>query len=131
MDKKIFLFDKNMYDVETINALTEFECELWVSEADYDGDNSILKIDANGYDNFVTALDAEVVFLDQNDYYIKVFGFGNEQREVKTILDKDILFHFDIDETLKYLKGFKKQGYTSIYEDENGNIVASKIEKGV
>lgn len=75
MDKKIFLFDKEVYNEGTIKTLTEKECEEWVAENDYEGDNSILKIDANGYESIQDALDAEVGFLDQNDYYIKEFGF--------------------------------------------------------
>ena len=75
MDKKIFLFDKEVYNERTIKTLTEKECEEWVADNDYEGDNSILKIDANGYDTIAIALDAEVGFLDQNDYYIRVFGF--------------------------------------------------------
>ena len=75
MDKKIFLFDKVYNEEESVKTLTEKECEELVADNDYEGDNSILKIDANGYDSIQDALDAEVGFLDQNDYYIKVFGF--------------------------------------------------------
>ena len=75
MDKKIFLFDKEIYNEETINALTEKECEEWVTDSDYEGDNSILKIDANAYDSVADALDTEVGFLEQDGYYIKSFGF--------------------------------------------------------
>lgn len=75
MDKKIFLFDKEIYNEETINALTEKECEEWVTDSDYEGDNSILKIDANAYDSVADALEGEVGFLEQDGYYIKGFGF--------------------------------------------------------
>jgi len=75
MDKKIFLFDKEFYNEEFIKTLTEKDCEKWVAENDYDGDNSILKIDANGYSTIRIALYAEVGCLDLNDYYIRAFGF--------------------------------------------------------
>ena len=75
MDKKIFLFDKEVYAASVVKQLTEKDCEEWVAENDYEGDNFILKIDANGYDSIQDALDTEVGFLDQNDYYMKVFGF--------------------------------------------------------
>ena len=75
MDKKIFLFDKEFYNEEFIKTLTEKDCEKWVAENDYDGDNSILKIDANGYESVIDALDEEVGFIDAAYFYIRAFGF--------------------------------------------------------
>ena len=75
MDKKIFLFDKEFYTEDTINTLSEKDCEELVAEDDYEGVNYILKIDANGYDTIGMALDAEVGFLDWDDFYMRAFGF--------------------------------------------------------
>jgi len=75
MDKKIFLFDKEFYDKEPINALTEKECEELVADSKYVGDDSILKIDANGYESVIDALDEEVGFIDAAYFYIRAFGF--------------------------------------------------------
>ena len=75
MDKKIFLFDKVYNEEESVKTLTEKECEELVADNDYEDDDPILKIDANAYESVADALDAEVGFLDQNDFYIRVFGF--------------------------------------------------------
>lgn len=87
MDKKIFLFDKEVYNECTIKTLTEKDCEEWVAENDYEADNSILKIDANGYDTIGIALEAEVGFLDFDDFYIRAFGFDNLQDEYRKLED--------------------------------------------
>ncbi len=75
MDKKIFLFDKEFYNADTINTLSEKDCEELVAEDDYEGVSYILKIDANGYDTIAIALDTEVGFLDWADFYMRAFGF--------------------------------------------------------
>ncbi len=77
MDKKIFLIDKSCYRKELVENLTEKDLEEWVADNDYEGDNSILKIDANAYDSVDEAIDGEGLssFMDLNDYYVFTFGF--------------------------------------------------------
>ena len=75
MDKKIFLFDKDFYTSDSVKTLTEKDCEELVAKDAYNDDISILKIDANGYDTIDIALEAEVGYLDLNDFYIRSFGF--------------------------------------------------------
>lgn len=73
MDKKIFLIDKSYYRREMVNNLTEDELEDWVMEDTYEDNDTIIKIDANGYDSVELALN-EFGF-DENDYYVFTFGF--------------------------------------------------------
>ena len=77
MDKKIFLIDKSCYRKELVENLSEKDLEEWVADNDYEGDNSILKIDANAYDSVDKAIDEEGFssFMDLNDYYVFSFGF--------------------------------------------------------
>lgn len=76
MDKKVFLLDKQHYRKERVENLTEKDLEEWVAENDYEGDNTILKIDANGYSNVEEAIEGEgLSFLDLDDYYMFEFGF--------------------------------------------------------
>ena len=84
MDKKIFLFDKEVFSEATIQNLTEKDCEKWAAENDYVDNDIILKVDANVYDSVADALEGEVAFLDRNDYYIKEFGFSGDQKEAET-----------------------------------------------
>lgn len=75
MDKKIFLIDRNYYRREMVENLTEDELEDWVAEDSYDDNETIIKIDANAYDNVNDAIDNELVFSDIDDYYVFSFGF--------------------------------------------------------
>ena len=75
MDKKIFLLDKEQYTKEQIDNLTEKDLEEWVAEEDYDDNDSIIKIDANGYASVDEAIDEEMSMLNKEDYYIRSFGF--------------------------------------------------------
>ncbi len=73
MDKKIFLIDKSCYRKELVENLTEKDLEEWVADSDYEGDNSVLKVDANAYDSLDEAIAGEI--MDLNDYYLFAFGF--------------------------------------------------------
>lgn len=75
MDKKIFLIDRNYYRREMVENLTEDELEDWVAEDSYDDNETIIKIDANAYDNVNDAIDNELVYCDLDDYYVFSFGF--------------------------------------------------------
>ena len=75
MDKKIFLLDKEQYNKEQVDGLTEKELEEWVAEEDYDDHYSIIKIDANGYTSVDEAIDEEMSMLNKEDYYVRSFGF--------------------------------------------------------
>lgn len=75
MDKKVFLLDKDHYTDNIVSGLTEKDLEEWVAENDYEGDNSIIKIDANGYEDVNSAIEGEFSFIDKDDYYIFSFGF--------------------------------------------------------
>ena len=75
MDKKIFLLDKEQYTKEQVDGLTEKDLEEWVAEEDYDGNYSIIKIDANGYASVDEAIDEEMSILTKDEYYIRSFGF--------------------------------------------------------
>ena len=74
MDKKVFLIDKSAYRKELVNNLSEKDLEEWVAEENYD-DFTIIKIDANGYDNAEEAIVNELPYADTEDYYIYTFGF--------------------------------------------------------
>lgn len=75
MDKKVFLLDKERYSENTAKSFSEKELENWVSRSTYDYDLSIIKIDANGYDDVESAIVNELPFNDIDDYYIRSFGF--------------------------------------------------------
>ena len=75
MDKKVFLLDKERYSENTAKSFSEKELEKWVSRSTYDYDLSIIKIDANGYDDVESAIVNELPFNDIDDYYIRSFGF--------------------------------------------------------
>ena len=76
MDKKVFLLDKEHYTKEQVENLTEKDLEEWVAEEDYDNNDTIIKIDANGYSTPEAAIDGEGGgFYDSEDYYIFSFGF--------------------------------------------------------
>jgi len=77
MDKKIFLLDRDAYYESQIKSLnlTENDLEEWVMENDFNDDNSIIKVDANGYDTADDALHGELPFIDKDDYIIFTFNF--------------------------------------------------------
>jgi len=77
MDKKIFLLDRDVYNESQIKSLnlTEKDLEEWVMENDYNDDNSIIKVDANGYDTADDALQGELPFINTDDYIIFAFNF--------------------------------------------------------
>ena len=75
MDKKVFLLDKERYSEETAKSLSEKDLEEWVAEEDYNENYTIIKIDANGYDDVESAIVNELPFNDIDDYYIRSFGF--------------------------------------------------------
>ena len=74
-DKKVFLLDRQHYRKEQVENLTEKDLEEWVAEEDYNSDNTIVKIDANGYDSAEEAFINEMPFADIEDYYVVTFGF--------------------------------------------------------
>ena len=75
MDKKVFLLDKERYNEETAKSLSEKDLEEWVADEDYNENYTIIKIDANGYDDVESAIVNELPFNDIDDYYIRSFGF--------------------------------------------------------
>ena len=75
MDKKVFLLDKSYFSKTMVSNFTEKELEKWVAEEEYIGDNTIVKIDANGYDSAEDAFINEMPFADIEDYYVITFGF--------------------------------------------------------
>jgi hypothetical protein len=76
MDKKVFLLDRQHYRREMVENLTEKDLEEWVAEEDYEGDYSIIKIDANAYSTPKEAIESELgTWYDEEDYYIFTFGF--------------------------------------------------------
>lgn len=75
MDKKVFLLDKSYYPQTMVDNLTEKDLEKWVAEEDYNGDYTIVKIEANGYDSAEEAIVNEMPFADMDDYYMVAFGF--------------------------------------------------------
>ena len=75
MDKKVFLLDKEQYNKEQVDGLTEKDLEEWVAEEDYDDNYSVIKIDANGYTSVDEAIDKEMSMLNKEDYYVRSFGF--------------------------------------------------------
>lgn len=75
MDKKIFLVLKSNYRKDLVENLSESDLENWVAENDYESDDSIIKIDANGYDTPEEALEKEISFADVEEYYVFSFGF--------------------------------------------------------
>ena len=77
MDKKVFLLDKDYYWVpkHLLDNLTEKVLEEWVAEDDYNDNNTIIKIDANGYDSAEDAVINEMPSVDLADYYMFAFGF--------------------------------------------------------
>jgi hypothetical protein len=74
-DKKVFLLDKQHYRKEQVENLTEKDLEEWVAEEDYDDNYTIVKIDANSYASAEEAIEAEMPFVDVDDYYVFSFGF--------------------------------------------------------
>ena len=76
MDKAIYLLDKMNYRYDIIKNLTHKDLEEWVAENDYEGDNSILKIDANGYNSVDEALSEEMPWVGNVENYYWVFSFG-------------------------------------------------------
>jgi hypothetical protein len=74
-DKKVFLLDKQHYRKEQVENLTEKDLEEWVAEEDYDDNYTIVKIDANSYASAEEAIEAEMPFVDLDDYYVFSFGF--------------------------------------------------------
>jgi hypothetical protein len=80
MDKKVFLLDKQHYQKEMVENLTEKDLEEWVAEEDYDDNYTIIKIDATMYDSPDAAIVGELNpidgLFDINDYYMFTFGFS-------------------------------------------------------
>jgi hypothetical protein len=74
-DKKIFLIEKSCYRKEVVANLTEKELEEWVAEEEYLDNPTIIKVDANSYANEEEALEAQIPFLSEDDYYFFSFGF--------------------------------------------------------
>ena len=72
-DKKIFLLDKDVYTEKQVKSLTEKDLEEWVAEEDYEGDYSIMKIDANSYKSVEDALLGEGCLFPEY-YHIRSFG---------------------------------------------------------
>lgn len=75
MDKKVFLLDKERYSEETAKSFSEKDLEEWVADEDYNENYTIIKIDANGYDDVESAIVNELPFNDIDDYHIRSFGF--------------------------------------------------------
>lgn len=75
MDKKVFLLDKDKYQKEFVSNLSEKDLEKRVAEEDYNGDDTIIKIDANGYNSVSEAIKGEGLTCNLEDYYVFAFGF--------------------------------------------------------
>lgn len=79
MDKVIYLIDKDYYQQNVADSLTQDVLEEWVAECEYEGDNSIIKIDANAYDTIHQALGEEMGYEEvlniEDGYWIRAFGF--------------------------------------------------------
>lgn len=75
MDKAIYLFDKVRYTENDIANLSWKDCEEWMADEDYFGDDTIMKIDANGYDTLEEALAQECCTEMIEGNRIKAFGF--------------------------------------------------------
>lgn len=75
MDKNIYLLDKEFYTKEMVANLTEKDLEKWVAEEDYNDNYTIVKIDANGYNDVNEAFVNEMPLADIEDYYVFAFGF--------------------------------------------------------
>lgn len=77
-DKVIFLLDKERYTDQDVQDLTRKDLEKWVAEEDYDGDYTIMKIDASAYDSVSEAIEEETGFIAPCDvheiYYVFAFG---------------------------------------------------------
>ena len=78
MDKVIYLIDKERYTKQDVQDLTQKDLEKWVAEEDYNGDYTIMKIDANGYNSISDAIKEELGFIDPCDVHENyfVFAFG-------------------------------------------------------
>lgn len=77
-DKVIFLLDKERYTDQDVQDLTRKDLEKWVAEEDYNGDYTIMKIDASAYDSVSEAIEEETGFIapcDVHEIY-HVFAFG-------------------------------------------------------
>ena len=75
MDKKIFLLDREYYSEGFVSTLTEKDLESFVSKEDYEDNDTIIKIDANGYESVEAALDDALLIMPEEYYYIISFGF--------------------------------------------------------
>lgn len=75
MEKKVFLLDKEHYTKKQVENLTERDLEKWVAEEDYTENYTIVKIDANSYANAKDAIEAEIPYASEDDYYVLSFGF--------------------------------------------------------
>lgn len=84
MDKKVFLLDKEHYTSQEVERLTEKDLEEWVAEED-DLTNictyhyTIIKIEADSYSTADEAIKEEMPCVNADDYYIRSFGFGNDE----------------------------------------------------
>lgn len=93
MDKKVFLLDKERYTSQQVESLNEKDLEEWVAEED-DLTNictyhyTIIKIDANSYSTADEAIKEEMPCVNADDYYIRSFGFGEDEPNKKRGLRK-------------------------------------------
>lgn len=76
MDKKIYLLDKECYTKEMVANITEKDLEEWVAEEDYNDNYTIVKINANGYNDVNEAFVNEMPFANIEDYYVFAFGLS-------------------------------------------------------
>ena len=75
MDKKVFLLDKEHYTSQQVENLTEKDLEELVADEDYTQNYTIIKIDANSYSTADEAIEEEMLCVNDDDYYIRSFGF--------------------------------------------------------
>lgn len=87
MDKKVFLLDKEHY-TRQVEHLTEKDLEEWVAEEDYAQNYTIIKIEANSYSTADEAIKEEMPCVNADDYYIRSFGFGEDEPNKKRGLRK-------------------------------------------
>ena len=75
-DKKVFLLDKEQFNKEQVSNMTEEDLEKIVADENYPDNDSIIKIDGNGFNNIETAIEASMgEFFPTDGYHIVSFGF--------------------------------------------------------
>ena len=129
MDKKVFLLDKEHYTSQQVESLTEKDLEEWVADEDYAQNYTIIKIDANSYSTADEAIKEETPCVNADDYYIRSFGFGEDEPKKKRGLRKGQIGYKGFCYPVAYIWSDFVKGYLMVADEQLWNDLKDDVEK--